>query len=52
MASTLFCVVFEFPVRVIHYSVFNLIDVSDLVVSVIFEWNKLDIDMHNYTSIN
>ena len=26
--------------------------VSDLVVSVILEWNKLDMDMHNSTSIN
>ena len=26
--------------------------VSDLVVSVILEWNKLDIDMRNSTSIN
>ena len=26
--------------------------VSDLVVSVILEWNKLDNDMRNYTSIN
>ena len=33
---------------------FNLLlkVVSDLVVSVILEWNKLDTDMHNSTSIN
>ena len=33
---------------------FNLLlkVVSDLVVSVILEWNKLDIDMRNFTSVN
>ena len=33
---------------------FNLLlkVVSDLVVSVILEWNKLDVDMRNFTSIN
>ena len=54
IASTLFSMVFEFLTRVIKSSVFNLLlkVVSDLVVSVILEWNKLDTDMRNSTSIN
>ena len=42
MASTLVCVVFEFPARVIQQSLLHLFlkVVSDLVVSVIPEWNN------------